>query len=74
MQLSFFDYALEYHGGKCSTQFLNEMKLLITFDTIESVLIEKGIYKPNKGKQGCPSIDTSIGISRSIVFTKLVWT
>lgn len=29
MQLSFFDYALEYQGGKRSTQFLSEMKPLI---------------------------------------------
>jgi transposase, IS5 family len=56
MQPSFFDYALEYQGGKRSTQFLSEMKVLIPFDAIEAILIEKGIYKPNKGKQGRPSI------------------
>ncbi len=60
MQPSFFDYALEYQGGKRSTQFLTEMKLLIPFDTIEAVLIEKGIYKPNKGKQGRPSIPATV--------------
>lgn len=52
MQTSFFDYALQYQGGKKSTKFLTEMKELIPFETIESLLIEKGIYKPNKGKQG----------------------
>ena len=60
MQPSFFDYALEYQGGKRSTKFLTEMKLLIPFDTIEAVLIEKGIYKPNKGKQGRPSIPATV--------------
>lgn len=59
MQPSFFDYALEYQGGKRSTQFLSEMKVLIPFDAIEVILIEKGIYKPNKGKQGRPSISAS---------------
>lgn len=59
MQPSFFDYALEYQGGKRSTQFLSEMKPLIPYDVIERVLIEKGIYKPNKGKQGRPSIAAS---------------
>jgi transposase, IS5 family len=60
MQLSFFDYALEYKGGKKSTKFLNEMKLLIPFETIEKMLIEKEIYKPNVGKQGRPSIPAKI--------------
>jgi len=59
MQPSFFDYVLEYQGGKRSTQFLSEMKPLIPYDVIERVLIEKGIYKPNKGKQGRPSIPAS---------------
>lgn len=59
MQPSFFDYALEYQGGKRSTQFLGEMKILIPFEAIEAILIEKGIYKPNKGKQGRPSIPSS---------------
>ena len=36
------------------------MKELIPFETIESLLIEKGIYKPNKGKQGRPSISVNI--------------
>ena len=59
MQPSFFDYALEYQGGKRSTQFLSEMKPLIPYDAIERVLIEKEIYKPNRGKQGRPSIPAS---------------
>lgn len=59
MQPSFFDYALEYQGGRRSTQFLSEMKPLIPYDAIEVILIEKGIYKPNKGKQGRPSIPAS---------------
>ena len=37
-------------------KFLNEMKELIPFDTIEIILIEKKIYKPNNGKAGRPSI------------------
>lgn len=60
MQPSFFDYALEYQGGRRSTRFLSEMKVLIPFEAIEAILIEKGIYKPNKGKQGRPSIPSSI--------------
>lgn len=60
MQPSFFDYVLEYQGGRRSTQFLSEMKPLIPYDTIETVLIEKGIYRPNKGKQGRPSIPSSV--------------
>ena len=60
MQPSFFDYALEYQGGRRSTQFLSEMKPLIPYDAIETVLIEKGIYKPNKGKPGRPSIPASV--------------
>jgi IS5 family transposase len=35
------------------------MKILIPFEAIEAILIEKGIYKPNKGKQGRPSIPAS---------------
>lgn len=60
MQPSFFDYALEYKGGKKSTKFLAEMKELIPFEQIEKLLIEKGIYKPNKGKQGRPSTPVNI--------------
>ena len=41
MQTSFFDYSLQYQGGKKSTKFLTEMKELIPFETIESLLIEK---------------------------------
>lgn len=60
MQPSFFDYALEYQGGKRSSKFLSEMKALIPFDIIEKLLIEKNIYKPNTGKQGRPSIPAKI--------------
>jgi IS5 family transposase len=60
MQPSFFDYAMEYQGGKKSTKFLSEMKELIPFEDIEKLLIEKSIYKPNKGKQGRPSIPAKI--------------
>lgn len=60
MQPSLFDYALEYKGGKKSTKFLSEMKELIPFEQIEKLLIEKNIYKPNKGKQGRPSTPVNI--------------
>lgn len=56
MQLSFFDHAMQYQGGKKSMKFLSEMKDLIPFKAIEEILIEKNIYKPNKGKVGRPSI------------------
>lgn len=60
MQPTFFDYALEYKGGKKSTRFLSEMKELIPFDSIEKILIEKNIYKPNKGLPGRPSIPARV--------------
>ena len=56
MQVNFFDYVLSYQGGKKSMKFLNEMQELIPFDTIEKKLIEKNIYKPNRGKCGRPSL------------------
>jgi len=68
MQPSFFDYAMDYQGGKKSMKFLGEMKKLIPFEIIEKKLIEKGIYKPNKGKQGRLSIPAKIliGLSESV--------
>jgi IS5 family transposase len=60
MQPSFFDYAMEYQGGKKSSKFLSEMKELIPFEAIEKLLIEKNVYKPNRGKQGRPSIPAKI--------------
>lgn len=50
MQLNFFDHAMKYQGGKKSMKFLNEMKEIIPFETIEEILIEKNVYKPNIGK------------------------
>ena len=44
MQLSFFDHAMKYQGGKKSMKFLNEMKEIIPFEAIEKILIEKNIY------------------------------
>jgi len=41
MQLSFFDHAMKYQGGKKSMKFLNEMKEIIPFEAIEKILIEK---------------------------------
>ncbi len=40
MQTSFFDYSLQYKGGKKSTKFLSEMKELIPFETIEKLEVE----------------------------------
>ncbi len=56
MQLSFFDHAMQYQGGKKSMKFLSEMKELIPFESIKELLIEKNIYKITKGKPGRPSI------------------
>ena len=39
MQLSFFDHAMKYQGGKKSIKFLNEMKEIIPFEAIEKILI-----------------------------------
>lgn len=52
MQLSFFDHAMQYQGGKKSMRFLNEMKELIPFELLVSILIEEGVYKPEVGKKG----------------------
>jgi len=60
MQLSFFDYAMKYQGGKKSMKFLNEMKEIIPFEAIEKILIDKNVYQPNKGKSGRPSIPSKI--------------
>jgi len=51
---------MKYQGGKKSMKFLNEMSEIIPFDAIEKILIEKNIYKPNKGKTGRPSIPSKI--------------
>jgi len=51
MQLSFFDHAMQYQGGKKSMKFLNEMKELIPFEEIKKILIEEGIYKTEVGKK-----------------------
>ena len=42
---------MKYQGGKKSMKFLNEMKEIIPFE-----VIEKNVYKLNKGKSGRPSI------------------
>ena len=47
MQLSFFDHAMKYQGGKKSMKFLTEMSEIIPFEAIEKILIEKNIYKTN---------------------------
>ena len=60
MQLSFFAHAMKFRGGKKSMKFLNEMKEIIPFEAIEKILIEKNVYKPNKGKTGRPSIPSKI--------------
>jgi len=52
MQLSFFDHAMQYQGGKNSMKFLNEMKKIIPFDRLVSILIEEGVYKPEIGLKG----------------------
>ncbi len=52
MQLSFFDHAMQYKGGKKSMKFLNEMKEVIPFEHLVTILIKEGIYKPEVGKKG----------------------
>ena len=52
MQLSFFDHAMQYQGGKKSMKFLNEMKEIIPFEELVAILIEEGIYSPEVGKKG----------------------
>ncbi len=44
MQLSFFDYAMEYQGGKKSNKFLGEMKEIIPFEP-RGYFYTEGIYK-----------------------------
>lgn len=50
MQLSFFDHAMKYQGGKKSMKFLDEMKELIPFEDIKELLIEKTSIKLLKVK------------------------
>ena len=52
MQLSFFDHAMKYQGGKKSMKFLNEMKEIIPFDHLIVILVEEGVYTPEVGKKG----------------------
>lgn len=52
MQLSFFDHAMQYQGAKKSMKFLNEMKEIIPFENLVSILIEEGVYKPEVGLKG----------------------
>ena len=47
-------------------QFLDEMKELIPFERIESILIEKGVYKFNIGKVAKLSISASIPVKTLI--------
>jgi IS5 family transposase len=58
--MNFFDYFIKDKGGKKTKEFLKRMKLLIPFKDIEKLLIKEGIYKPNKGKTGRPSIPARI--------------
>jgi len=51
---------MKYQGCKKSMKFLNEMKEIIPFEVIEKILIEKNVYKPNKGKTTRPSIPSKI--------------
>jgi len=44
MQLSFFDHAMQYQGGKKSMKFLNEMKEIIPFDKLVTILIEERVF------------------------------
>ena len=60
MQSSFFDEAISNEGGLKSKKFLSEMKSLIPFKEIESLLIKHQIYKPNEGKAGRPSVKCNI--------------
>jgi len=58
--MDFFDYFMKDKGGKKTKDFLERMKQLIPFKDIEKLLIKEGIYKPNKGKTGRPSIPARI--------------
>ncbi|OYY31024.1 MAG: hypothetical protein B7Y63_03825, partial [Sulfurovum sp. 35-42-20] len=42
----------QYHGGKKSMKFLGEMKEIIPFERLVSILIEEGVYKPEVGAKG----------------------
>jgi IS5 family transposase len=52
MQLSFFDYAMKDQGGKKSIKFLSEMKQIIPFEAIESILIKEEVYKIRDPRDG----------------------
>jgi len=58
---SFFDYAMQDQGGKRSRKFLSEMKAFIPWNTLEEMLIEKGVYRPKQpGKAGRPPYRASV--------------
>lgn len=67
MQPTFFDYALQYQGGKKTDSFLSQIKQFIPYKEIVKKLIEVGIYKPNEGQQGRPSIRAEILIGALIL-------
>ena len=46
----FFDHVMQCQGAKKSMKFLNEMKKIIPFKHLVSILIEEGIYKPELGR------------------------
>jgi len=76
MQVSFFDYAMKDKGGVKTQKFLNEMSEIIPFDTIEKILIDKGIYKPNKTSRGdfcfCKKVSVKGIIGRPSVPSKIL--
>jgi len=53
-------------------KFLNEMKDIIPFEHLVSILIEEGIYKPEVGLKDRRNIDTCKDAIRSIVLAELV--
>jgi len=58
---SFFDYAMEYQGGKKTKAFLEEMKRYIPYGRLEKLLIKEGVYRPReKTKGGRPPYPSSV--------------
>ena len=58
--MNLIDYFVKDKGGRKTTDFLKRMEEIIPFREIEKMLIEYGVYIPNKKRKGRPSIPARI--------------
>ncbi|HOQ32978.1 MAG TPA: IS5 family transposase [Candidatus Hydrogenedens sp.] len=55
-QMSFAEYELSLQRSTPKGKFLEQMERIIPWEEIERKCIEVGVYKPNRGQQGRPSL------------------